>query len=100
MHIAISWDIARSTPERWTELNDRLVAVLAPYAWARPLNTYYIVPLASEAQRDSIHQEFLAVAQSVALPERIDLLITPVMVGHYTGYLPSTMWPILSERTG
>lgn len=97
MHIAVSWDITASD-DRWTVLNNRLVEKLALYAWARPLTTYYVVPLAYEFQRDFIYQGLLSVAQSVLPGEQINFLVTPVMTGQYTGYLPSTMWPILNER--
>jgi hypothetical protein len=65
----------------------------------RPLTTYYVVPLAYELQRDLIYQGLVGVAQNLLPGEQVNFLVTPAMAGQYTGYLPSTMWPIINERT-
>lgn len=98
LHIAISWDIS-ATDDRWTALNDQLLAVLKPYSWVRPLSTFYIVQIHTESARKTIQSALEAVAK--AAPEQIHVLISPAMQGgRYDGYLPGDTWPQINERTG
>jgi len=98
LHVVVSWDISASG-ERWTTLNESLRGALQPYAWVRPLSTFYIVPIQSEYERTRIQDALVARAKAVS--ETVHILISPVMVGgQYMGYLPNDMWAKISERTG
>ena len=99
MHIAVTWDINASSRERWNEINGKMVDVLQPFSWVRPLTTFYVVRLLVESERDLIADGLLAVAESVS--EQVLFLVSPTMPSaQYRGYLPRDMWNELNQRTG
>jgi len=97
MHIAVSWDISASG-ERWTEIDNQLKAPLTQYSWVKPLETFYIIKIGSEAERKNIKDALVQVATEVA--ETVHFLVTPAMIGgKYDGYLPKDTWPLINKRT-
>jgi len=95
MHIVVSWDINDGAPSR-SELSDKLLAVMKPYSWFRPLTTYYVVRT-DEVGRQAIYAGLLAVGR--AYPSRINFVVSPLMQGAYLGFLPEAHWPQINERT-
>lgn len=97
MHIIVSWDISAEGAD-WKQLNERMVGVFAPYSWIRPLNTFYIVKVNSEAQREAVHADLLTAARST--PHRVLFIVSPLIDGkRYEGLLPKETWPELNLRT-
>ena len=95
MHIVVSWDISEGAPTRG-DLSEKLVTVLRPYSWFRPLTTYYIVKT-DEIGRQAIYAGLLSVGRSH--PNRINFVVSPLMQGAYLGFLPEKNWPQINERT-
>ena len=99
MHIVVSWDINEPASINWSNWNDQLKAVLAPYAWVRPLRTVYVVPVDSLEARNSINAGLTKVANS-APGGSIHVLVSPIMFGgQYAGVLPANLWPELNRRS-
>ena len=97
MHIAVSWDITASG-ERWTQIDERMRAGIQAYPWVRPLSTFYVVRIYSDADRMQIQSSLTSVAGSAGVS--VHFLITPAMVGgQYQGYLPADYWTQINERT-
>jgi len=97
MHVVVSWDISTGKP-RWDEINERLKEGLSGYSWVRPLTTFYVVRIGSEADRAILRDRLVAVARSVA--ETVYIVVSPAMAGgRYDGYLPKDTWPELNERS-
>jgi len=97
VHIVISWDISASG-EKHAELNKKMREALQGYSWARPLTTFYVVKIDSEADRSTIRDRLLAVAEPAS--ESVTFIVSPAMAGgRYDGYLPSDMWDKLNKRS-
>jgi hypothetical protein len=97
MHIIISWDIS-TKDKRWEEINEELKEALSSYSWVRPLSTFYVVRIVSEADRKTIRDRLVKVARSVS--ETVHIILSPMMSGgQYDGFLPKDMWEKLSERS-
>ncbi|GLS97884.1 hypothetical protein GCM10007918_51760 [Piscinibacter gummiphilus] len=97
MHIAVSWDITASGAQ-WAQIDERLRGVIQAYPWIRPLSTFYVVKIYSEADRTQILNSMTSVAKSAGAT--VHFLITPAMVGgQYQGYLPADNWAKINERT-
>lgn len=97
MHIVISWDIS-TKDQRWDEIDKKLREGLSGYSWARPLSTFYVVWIASEADRGAIRDRLVEVARSVT--ETVHIVLSPMMSGgQYDGFLPKDMWEKLKERS-
>lgn len=94
MHIAVSWDITDG-PDR-SELNERMVAVLNPYSWIRPLTTFYIIQT-DVYGRQAIQDGLISVGRMY--PSRVHFLVSPLMSGGYQGFLPNNLWAQINERT-
>jgi hypothetical protein len=99
MHIVVSWDINEPASNNWNEWNERLKAVLQPFAWVRPLRTVYVVPIPDAVTHATIVSNLSAVANS-APGGSVHVLVSPSMVGgQYGGVLPANLWPELNRRT-
>jgi len=97
MHIVISWDIKAEKP-RWDEIDDALKKSLDGYSWVRPLTTFYVVRIPSEADRAAIRNKLLNVAKGAGVT--VHFIVSPSMAGgRYDGFLPSDTWPKLNERS-
>lgn len=97
MHIVVSWDISTGKP-RWDEIDKRLKEGLSGYSWVRPLTTFYVVRINSEADRAAIRERLVTVARSVS--ETVHIVLSPAMSGgRYDGFLPKDTWPKLNERS-
>ncbi len=97
MHLAVYWHV-RVGGEPAKTVGDAIREVLKGYSWVRPLDSYYVIQVGGEADRAEIHARLLQFARANAGTVRY--VITPLMQGKYTGFLPKTMWTKLSERTG
>lgn len=97
MHIVICWDIKGSNPRR-SEINTKLKGCLKGYSWVRPLSTFYVVKIASDAQRTAIKKSMTEVVSSI--PDKVHFVISPTMAGgRYGGWLPRSMWDKLNKRS-
>ena len=97
MHCIVSWDVSEGAPPR-SMVEQKLLDVLAPYAWVRPLTTFYIVPLPDQLRYNMLVQQLQGVAQQ--WPMRIHIVISPLMSGgQYMGFLPGDLWPAIAQRT-
>ena len=97
MHFALSWDITAES-SRWQELNDQMLKVIAEYSWIRPLTTFYIVKVSTQAEWDKILSLLSAIAQGNK--ETIHIVMTPLMNGgRYNGVLPPDWWKDINQRT-
>lgn len=94
MHIAVSWDITDG-PDR-TLISDRMIEVLKPYSWARPLTTYYVVDT-DVYGRQAIQDRLLEIGRTY--PSRVRFLVSPLMQGGYQGFLTQEQWNAINERT-
>lgn len=99
MHIVVSWDITnQNEPGAWNMWNERLKEVLKPYSWVRPLQTVYVVSVASEPARQTILQGLQNVSHQAN--NFIHILVSPAMAGgQYDGVLPQNLWPELNSRS-
>jgi hypothetical protein len=96
MHVVISWDIVGSN--NWEMINEELKACIASHSWVKPLNTVYVVKVASLQDRDMIMERFTYVARRY--PNDVQILCTPIMSGGaYHGWLPENMWTEINLRT-
>lgn len=97
MHFALSWDITAEN-NRWKEINDQMHAVVAAYSWVKPLTTFYIVKVASQAEWDKILNTLGTIAKENK--EKIHFVMTPLMNGgRYNGILPEKWWETINQRT-
>ena len=97
MHCVVSWDI-KSEGEAWKRLNNQLVEQLKGYSWVRPLNTFYIVQISSQAHWASLLGKFQAVVKDDS--KEINLVMSPAMQGgRYDGMLPKDTWEEINNRT-
>ena len=97
MHIIVSWDISASG-ERHSELNKKMREGLDGYSWARPLTTFYVVRIETEAARDTIQSRLELVAKTA--PEDVNFVVSPAMNGgRYNGFLPKDMWDKINKRS-
>ena len=97
MHIVVSWDISNAG-DRHSDLNKAMREGLNGYSWARPLTTFYVVRVESEADRATIRDRLLKVAEADSA--NITFVVSPVMAGgRYDGYLPNDMWEKLNKRS-
>ena len=96
MHLGVYWYIKNpSTPRE--PVMAALKEVLKGYSWVRPLPGYYVLQVGGESDRQLIREGLTAYAQ--ANPGRVQFLITPLMNGKYTGFLPKDTWQKLNDRT-
>jgi len=100
MHFVVSWDI-HAQGAKWTEVNNQLQACLAPYSWVKPLNTLYVVQVASQVAGDHIVSMLTRTAQSAAVTGvSVHFLATPLMSGgRYQGFLSQEAWNAVNERS-
>lgn len=97
MHFVISWDISAQGTE-WTDLNDKMRAILKPYSWARPLTTFYVVNVPSQETWNKILAELSTFAKGH--PNKINFIMSPLMQGgKYNGILPNNMWDEINKRS-
>lgn len=98
MHIVVSWDI-KTTGPKWDEIDKNLKQCLDGYSWVRPLTTFYVLRIHSEADRGIMRDRLVAVAKATA-GITVHIVISPTMAGgRYDGFLPSDAWPKLNERS-
>jgi len=97
MHLAVFWQVAVSG-EQAAAVEESLRDALKGYSWVNPLSSYYVVQVGGESDRQLIRERLVTFAK--ANPRAATFLITPVMKGNYTGWLPGSAWPKLRERTG
>ncbi|MDX3973281.1 hypothetical protein [Shinella sp.] len=72
--------------------------IIKPYAWVRPLNTVYVIPITSEIDRQTINNGLTSVSNQAN--GFIHFLVSPAMVGgQYIGVLPQNIWPELNKRS-
>jgi hypothetical protein len=96
MHCVVSWDISEGVPARST-LEQKMLTVLQPHSWIRPLTTFYIVQVAGQIAYNSMIAQLISVAQQH--PNRINVVVTPLMSGgQYNGLLPGNLWPEIANR--
>jgi hypothetical protein len=95
MHLVVSWDVAAG-PQR-DDIVAALLEVLRPYPWVRPLTTFYIVRATGD-QREAIVAGLLAVTER--FPNRISLVVSPLMQGAYAGALEAEQWQQINGITG
>lgn len=99
MHVLVSWDINEPASANWNSWNDKLKAVLQPYAWVRPLKTVYVVPIQDGSAQAAIGNALTQIA-SQAPSGSVHVLVSPPMIGgQYAGYLPSNLWSELNKRS-
>lgn len=100
MHLIVSWDIT-AQGQRWCDINTQLVAALGQRRFEKPLNTFYVVRVFSEADRQQIQQGLLAVAKAVRPTEVVHFVLSPVIQFpmRYDGFLPAPHWPRMNEVT-
>ena len=97
MHFVVSWDIS-SQGEEWNRLNEQMKEKLAPYSWARPLTTFYVVNVNSQETWNSILNQMTSVCKSN--PNKINFVMTPLMSGgQYNGMLNNDMWAEINKRS-
>jgi len=97
MHFIISWDIPVTVQNRET-LEAQLVGCFSRFTHLKPLNTFYIVQVPTQADYSSI----IASLQNVALPiTDIKLVVSPIMNGgRYDGVLKTYLWTTINEISG
>jgi hypothetical protein len=97
MHMVVSWDIKTENP-KWAEIDAKLKDALQGFSWVRPLTTFYVVRLTSDADRMTIRDRMLVIAKAAGVT--VHFILSPVMAGgRYDGYLPADSWPKLNERS-
>lgn len=53
MYIIVSWDIS-AEGQKWAEINNQMLHCLESFLHTKPVNTFYIVGVASEQHRQQI----------------------------------------------
>ena len=99
MHIVVSWDIQTDAKSaKWIEVNGKLREGLKGYSWVRPLTTFYVVRVASDADRTVIRDRLVEAAKPAGIT--VHIVISPAMAGgRYDGFLPKDTWGKLNERS-
>lgn len=98
MHVITSWDIG-ATGAKWTQLNERMLEVLKPYAWVKPVNTFYMIPNATVQDRAAILNGLTAVQISARPNVPIFFVTSPLIQnGHYDGVLTQDVWNAVNQR--
>lgn len=98
MHLAISWDIKDVENDKWKSINSQLKECLNGFSWVKPLTTFYIVKIDGPDERKDIRESLISVCKKN--PKIINVIISPIMEGgKYAGWLPSSMWDKIRERT-
>lgn len=94
MHIVVSWDITEG-PDR-TAISDRMIEVLKPFSWYRPLTTYYVIKTDAMG-RQAIIDGLTTIGR--AYPNRVRFVVSPLMQGAYQGFLNQDEWQHINDRT-
>jgi len=97
VHFIVSWDI-KAQGTRKEEINEALKNCLKGYSWVRPLESFYVVKVDSQATWDSILAGMVAVGR--AYKGEVNFVLSPLMQGgRYNGWLPASTWPEMRKRT-
>lgn len=96
MHAMITWRIRSQSGDGWRAWNDRLMAVLQPYKWLRPLDTTYVVELDDVDAYETIAKAFDRIANEAETGTVAVIMSPPINGGRYGGVLPEDMWPALN----
>jgi len=75
MYIVVSWDIS-AVGQQWIEINQQMLNCLQNFQHTRPVNTFYIVGVASEQQRQQIFDCFSNVRQSTNVS--VEFVVSPI----------------------
>ncbi|PKA16149.1 hypothetical protein [Leptospira haakeii] len=98
MHFVLSWDIHAANQQVHNKVTEELKLVIKPYAWVRPLNTFYIVKVQGQTQWDSILDGLVKVNN--ANNKIVNLVMTPLMQGgNYNGLLSKDLWNSINGLT-
>ncbi len=98
MHFSVSWDI-QAQGEKHTLINDEMAAVIKNYSWIKPLTTYYIVKVNSQADWQSVLDNLGKIVERHQ-GTQIRFVMTPLINGgRYNGRLPSNWWTDINKRT-
>jgi hypothetical protein len=96
MHIIVSWDIS-ATGAAWSTVNERMVDALKPLNWVKPVNTFYLAPVISVAQRNTVLQRLQSTARMQ--PVTVKVIVSPVLPkGLYGGILKPAEWAAINTR--
>jgi hypothetical protein len=96
MHCTISWDVSDVFLPPRNVIDNELVGCLRPHPFAKPLTTFYIVQVPSQAAYDALISRLMSVSQKY--PGRCRIVATPLMVGgRYNGILQQNEWVIINS---
>jgi len=97
MHLLVSWEFRAQNPQN-VPINAELVAIVQAYPFVHVLPNSYVVTVTSADQYQEVLNRLVAVAQRN--PNSFYMIISPPMTGgRYGGFLPSTLWPEINNRT-
>lgn len=99
MYCIVSWDISAVNP-RWSAIDEKMRECISSYAWFRPVNTFYVIPISNTNQVTTILNALQNVAKQTN--ETVHFVISPAYqsAGGWDGWLPEDHWPKLKAITG
>jgi hypothetical protein len=98
MYFIVSWDISAVNP-RWSAIDEQMRNCFKGYTQLRPVNTFYMVKVASGNERNAILTALQAVAQQTS--EDVFFVMSPVLtVSGWDGWLPQDKWELVKAITG
>lgn len=97
MHFIAAWEI-NSGAQETLQIDGELRSILKPYAWVRPLKSFYIVTVDSKETWNKVLLGLQGVGRKHE--RKVSLVISPLMVGgRYDGLLSKDLWDAINMRT-
>lgn len=97
MHMMITWEIGGAATTDFQYWNDQMLAVIAPYPWARPLGTTYVVQIPDVGTHTAIARALHDVVEKSSDSVRV-VMTPPINGGQYSGVVASPdMWTELNR---
>ena len=98
MHFIVSWDIP-STQTNRHHIESQLVDTFKKFPYVKPLTTYYIVKVDTQAQYSSVIANLQNVGKTAG--NGFKMVISPVMNGgRYNGLHDNETWNLINQISG
>lgn len=101
MYFIVSWDISAVEPQ-WSRIDEQMRNCLKGFQQVRPVNTYYIVNVASAQQYEDINASLKRIAESQTAAVYFimtPLYTDPVTARNFRGWLPKDRWDKITPIT-
>jgi hypothetical protein len=101
MYFIVSWDISAVEPQ-WSRIDELMRNCIKGFPQVRPVNTYYIVKVATDQEYEQINTLLRGVAESQTAAVYFimtPLYRLPVTATNFRGWLPKDLWEKITAIT-